>query len=104
MHQTDTARHVEALVEAEIAALDTAQHGNALLLAEFRQLQVRPRAVTVQFSGGLSQTCWMTTRSNGAYCVVYMPKAGYFALCVDSDFGPLDIGVHGPALMCFASV
>ena len=72
---------------------------------EFKRLRVKcPKPITVQFSGGLFQTCWMVTRSNGAYSVVYLPSAGYFSLCVDSDFGPLDIGVHGPALAVFGSV
>jgi len=44
------------------------------------------------------------THGDGTYRVVYLPRAGYFSLCVESDFGPLDIGVHGPAPGCFASV
>jgi len=70
----------------------------------FRVSLVPPFGKTVQFSGGIPQTCWPVTRTDGAYRVVYMPNAWYFALCVESDFGPLDIGVHGPALGCFASV
>jgi hypothetical protein len=99
-----TAAHVTALVDAEIAALDTSARANRVLLDDFSRLRVSPRPITVTFSGGLTQTCWITTRSNGAYCVVYLPSAGYFSLCVDSDFGPLDIGVHGAALACFDSV
>ena len=76
-----------------------------MMLEAFARLRVRcPRPITVNFSGGLTQTCYSVTRSNGDYSVLFMPKAGYFSLCVDSDFGPLDIGVHGPALACFASV
>ena len=54
--------------------------------------------------GGLVQVCWAVTRPNGPYQVIYMPRAGYFSLCVASAFGPLDIGVHGAAIECFGSV
>lgn len=97
--------HVTALVDAEIAGFDTAPLGAGATLAAFHRQRVRkPRAVPVTFSGGITQYCYLVTRSNGRYSVVYLPTAGYFSLCVDSDFGPLDIGVHGPALGCFASV
>ncbi|MFN4101721.1 MAG: hypothetical protein ACK4GT_18315, partial [Pararhodobacter sp.] len=77
----------------------------AMTLEAFRRRRVsRHRAVTVNFSGGVTQTCWTVARSDGCYSVLYLPGDGCFALCVDSDFGPLDIGVHGPALGCFASV
>jgi len=90
-----------ALIEAEIAA----RPEDDPLVAEFQRLRVKkPKPITVQFSGGIRQTCWIVTRSNGAYCTVYLPSAGYFSLCADSDFGPLDIGVHGPALGVFGSV
>ena len=99
------ARQVTALVDAEIAALDGATRANRLLLQDFARLRVRrPHPVTVQFSGGFFQTCWTVTRSDGAWSVLFMPQAGYFTLCADSDFGPLDIGVHGPALQVFDSV
>lgn len=102
---TDLSRHVTDLIEAEIAALDTSGRAERLLLEDFQRLRVRrPRPITVQFSGGIWQKCWSVTRSDGAYSVYYLPTAGYFSLCVDSDFGPLDIGVHGPALMCFSAV
>ena len=65
---------------------------------------VEPRLVTVNFSGGITQKCWNVTRSNGMYRVIFLPTAGYFSLCVESDFGPLDIGVHGDAIGCFGSV
>lgn len=103
--RTDLADLVTRLVDDEVASRDKTEQGAAMLLAEFARLRVkRPRPVSVTFSGGLTQTCWMVTRSDGAYSVYYMPKAGYFSLCVDSDFGPLDIGVHGPALKCFEAV
>ena len=101
----ELAAHVTRLIEAEVAGFDTSAPPDARLLAAFQAQRVRrPRPITVHFSGGITQTCWSVTRSNGAYSVVYLPTAGYFSLCVDSDFGPLDIGVHGPALGCFASV
>ncbi|OWV47313.1 hypothetical protein CDZ96_15285 [Mameliella alba] len=93
------------LVDEELADFAVASRGDRLLLEDFARMRVRrPRPITVNFSGGLTDTCYSVTRSNGAYSVLFLPKAGYFSLCVDSDFGPLDIGVHGPALGCFASV
>ena len=70
----------------------------------FRAAFREPALVTVNFSGGITQECWSITRSDGDYRVVYIPQAGYFSLCVESDFGPLDIGVHGSAIGCFSSV
>lgn len=105
MTQTsDIAQEIDALVDAELAALDPADHAQVLLARDFRALRVRPSPVTVNFSGGITQRCWIVTRSNGLYQVIYLPTAGYFSLCMDSDFGPLDMGVHGPALGCFGSV
>ena len=106
MNETeDLAPHVTALIDAEIAAFDATDRAGRMLIEAFQSLRVRrPRPITVQFSGGIWQTCWSVTRSDGSYSVYYLPSAGYFSLCVDSDFGPLDIGVHGPALGCFASV
>ncbi|OWV42189.1 hypothetical protein CDZ97_12965 [Mameliella alba] len=93
------------LVDEELADFAVASRGDRLLLEDFARMRVRrPRPITVNFSGGLTDTCYSVTRSNGAYSVLFLPKAGYFSLCVDSYFGPLDIGVHGPALGCFASV
>ena len=96
---------IPATVRALLDAEEADWQGDAATLAEFRRLRVRrPRPVTVNFSGGIAQTCWTVTRSNGRYSVIYLPTAGYFSLCMDSDFGPLDMGVHGPAIACFASV
>ncbi len=95
---------VSALVDAEIEEYDAETPEAAALLKEFIKARDIPTLVTVNFSGGLTQTCFSVTRSNGNYRVIYMPLAGYFSLCVDSAFGPLDIGVHGPAIDCFASV
>ncbi|SMX40288.1 hypothetical protein [Maliponia aquimaris] len=97
--------HVLRLIEAEVAGHEIRSDGDRLLLRDFAQMRVRrPRPVTVNFSGGLTQICYSVTRSNGAYSVLYLPSAAVFSLCVDSVFGPVDIGVHGPALACFASV
>ncbi|APX13556.1 hypothetical protein BWR18_19100 [Tateyamaria omphalii] len=92
------------LVAAE--ALDAPRETVAerAIVQAFEDALVQPFETTVNFSGGITQRCWTVTRSDGAYRVVYLPRAGYFSLCVESDFGPLDIGVHGPALGCFASV
>ncbi len=101
----DVPARIGALLDAEVDAFDTATRPGARTLAEFQRMRVRRhRAVTVNFSGGITQTCWTVTRSNGCYSVIYLPAADYFSLCVDSDFGPLDIGVHGRAIDCFSSV
>jgi hypothetical protein len=99
------AQHVTALVDAEIVSFATLTSSDHATLDDFRRMRVRkPRPITVNFSGGITQICWSVTRSNGAYSVLYLPTAGYFSLCVDSDFGPLDIGVHGPAIQVFSAV
>lgn len=96
---------IAELVETEIAAFDTSLPHNQATLDDFNRLRVRkPAQISVQFSGAIIQKCWSVTRSNGSYQVIYLPTADYFSLCVNSDFGPLDIGVHGPALKVFASV
>jgi hypothetical protein len=76
----------------------------ARLAADFQAVRLAPEAVAVQFSGGHVSECVRVTRSDGDYSVVWMPRAGSFSLCVESVFGPLDIGVHGRALDCFGSV
>ncbi|WP_158966664.1 hypothetical protein [Chachezhania sediminis] len=95
---------IGALVAAEIAAHDATSRSGRMTLAAFQAALHPPRLITVNFSGGITQKCWSVTRTDGCYSVIYLPSAGYFSLCVDSDFGPLDIGVHGPAIDCFASV
>ena len=90
---------------AEVAGFDASGRAAALTLAEFRARQVaRSRPVRVNFAGGVQGTGWTVIRSDGCYSVLYLPGEDVFSLCVDSDFGPLDIGVHGAALACFASV
>ena len=96
---------IDALLDAEIAeALSEGDRVLRRLAVDFEQTRVSPREVTVTFSGGITQRCWSVSKGDGTYRVVYLPRAGYFSLCVESDFGPLDIGVHGPALGCFGSV
>lgn len=73
-------------------------------LPDFLAARIRPEPVEVQFSGGIFLDAFAVTRSNGRYTVVWLPNADTFALTVDGQFGALDIGVHGPALACFASV
>ena len=106
-----TAQVVADIVEAEIAAFDPAEKAAQqrssedacrATLADFQAARIPPVPVRATFSGGLTNTCWLVTR--GEYRVAYMPKAGYFTLLASSDFGPLDIGVHGPAIDCFAAV
>ena len=95
---------VDAIIDQEIEEFDDSMPENAATLDAFQKARIMPREVTVNFSGGITQKCYAVTRSNGDYSVAYLPVPGYFALCVDSAIGPLDIGVHGPALACFGSV
>jgi hypothetical protein len=99
------AERIDLLLDAEVAE---ALAGHDLVFArtagDFEKNRRRPREILVNFSGGMTQKCWSVSRGDGTYRVVYLPRAGYFSLCVESDFGPLDIGVHGPALGCFGSV
>ncbi|MBM1634277.1 hypothetical protein JQV27_15610 [Sulfitobacter mediterraneus] len=103
--ETSTARQIDILLDTELD--EAAKSQDAVLrrtARDFVSLRCPPTEITVNFSGGLTQRCWSVSRGDGTYRVVYLPKAGYFSLCVESDFGPLDIGVHGPALGCFGSV
>ncbi|MBO9452100.1 hypothetical protein J7426_17625 [Tropicibacter sp. R16_0] len=92
------------LIAMEVAEFDVSSAQGAATLDAFERATCPPTQVEVQFSGGVMQTCWAVTRSNGDYRVIYLPLAGYFSLCVESQFGPLDIGVHGSAIGCFSSV
>ncbi|WHZ34553.1 hypothetical protein [Sagittula sp. MA-2] len=96
--------HVTALVDAELAMHPKATRADRMLLDDFRRLRARHVPITVNIPGGATTTCIMVTRSNGAYTLVWLPEAQLFSLCVDSIFGPVDIGVHGAALACFSSV
>lgn len=98
------ADEVKRRVAAELAAVRPKTPTEQREVADFRAALAEPKSVDVTFSGGMTQTCWQVTGTDGCYSVVYMPRAGYFSLCVDSAFGPLDIGVHGEAMACFASV
>lgn len=95
---------IKDLIETELAEFRPATQADKANLVAFRAALRDPRPVTVNFSGGLTQKCWSVTRTNGDYRVIFLPLAGYFSLCVESDFGPLDIGVHGTAIGCFSSV
>lgn len=95
---------IKDMIEAELREYRTGTEDRLATVNAFRQALREPALVTVNFSGGLTQKCWSVTCSNGDYRVVYLPLAGYFSLCVESDFGPLDIGVHGDAIGCFSSV
>ncbi|MDF1726843.1 MAG: hypothetical protein P1U53_03735 [Sulfitobacter sp.] len=105
MKDADLPAHIEALIEAELAEARNSDDPVLRRTAEdFVAKRRRPRKVSVNFSGGITQSCWSVSRGDGTYRVIYLPTADYFSLCVESDFGPLDIGVHGPALACFGSV
>lgn len=94
----DAPARIEALLADELAG------ATPRIRADFAAARIAPEPVEVQFSGGIFQDCWAVTRADSRYRVIWLPMAGYFALCVEGQFGPLDIGVHGPALACFASV
>ncbi len=98
------ADRIADLVATEVEEAPRGSEAERATVSAFADALVQPFETTVNFSGGVTQRCWTVTRTDGAYRVVYLPRAGYFALCAESDFGPLDIGVHGPALGCFASV
>ncbi len=95
---------IGTLIEGEIAAWRGRGGFDGATLKDFEAHLQPPEPVVVNFSGGFAQDCWAVTRPNGPYQVIYMPSAGYFSLCVSSQFGPLDIGVHGQAIECFGSV
>lgn len=95
---------IKALIQAEIDDMRIHTDRDLRDLDAFTNALVEPFLTTVNFSGGITQQCWTVTRSDGTYRVVFMPVAGYFSLCVESDFGPLDVGVHGAAMGCYASV
>ena len=95
---------VVALIDKEVEAYDASAPSRSATLAAFQAARTVPRLVTVNFSGGITQECYSVTRTDGDYRVIYLPRAGYFSLCVESAFGPLDIGVHGRAIDCFGSV
>nr|WP_322865733.1 hypothetical protein [Aquicoccus sp. G2-2]MEA1112991.1 hypothetical protein [Aquicoccus sp. G2-2] len=73
-------------------------------ISEFRAAMIEPEEVEVLFCGGMVETCFAVTRSDGAYRVIYIPWAGLFSLAVESKYGPVDIGVHGDAVSVFGTV
>lgn len=95
---------IKDIVRREIDEYHVDTEHRLAILDAFKTSFREPKLVTVNFSGGIRQKCWSVTKSDGDYRVVYLPRAGYFSLCVESDFGPLDIGVHGSAIGCFSSV
>lgn len=99
------AERIDALIDGELAeAAQSPDQVTRRTARDFAATRRVPREMTVNFSGGITQRCWSVSRGDGTYRVVFLPSAGYFSLTVESDFGPLDIGVHGPALGCFGSV
>lgn len=95
----DLSATIHALIAAELR-----DPADPVAAAELRAALVEPEEVEVQFAGGIMMTCWTVTARKGPYRVIYLPSAGYFSLCVEGPFGPLDIGVHGNAIGCFDSV
>ena len=104
MSKKEILRIIDTLLEEELKGFGNQSKRDSATREAFVAARVRPSAITVNFSGGITKICWNVTKSDGTYRVVFLPEQGYFSLCVDSDFGPLDIGVHGSALGCFSSV
>ena len=102
--EPSVAEQIKARIADEIAAYPVGDRAGRMTVEAFKAALREPRPVTVNFSGGITRTCWSVTRGDGDYRVIYLPMAGYFSLCVESVFGPLDIGVHGDAIGCYASV
>ncbi len=100
----ELAKRISGMIAREVLEFATDTPEAEATLAAFRAALTPPEQVEVQFSGAVMRQCWSVTRANGPYRVVYMPRAGYFSLCVEGQFGPLDIGVHGRAIDCFGSV
>lgn len=96
-------KRIRAAIKADLSDAPVDEVGQATL-RDFAAMRREPKAVDVQFSGGVMGQGWVVTRPNGPYVVVYLPQAGCFSLCVEGPFGPLDIGVHGNAIGCFGSV
>ena len=86
----------------QVASMSPEWHRQTL--AEFRAALIAPKETEVLFCGGMVETCYSVTRSNGSYRVIFIPWAGLFSLAVESKFGPVDIGVHGDAMCVFGSI
>ena len=95
---------ITELIQDEVDRADRSTAAARSNLEAFCLALVAPFESTITFSGGVTRRCWTITRADGDYRVVYMPLAGYFALCVEGENGPMDVGVYGPALGCFCSV
>lgn len=98
------AAQVSAIIDAQVRRYPVTDQIGERTLAAFRAALRPPRYVTVNFAGGITRRCWSVTRGDGCYRLFYLPWARCFSLCVESDLGPLDIGVHGDAIPCFDSV
>ncbi len=102
--------HIKRRLAAEIAGFDPSRHGhgiadwNAATLKAFQNALIEPELRPVNLPGGLTDEAWVVTRSDGAYCVLWLPWADAFSLAVESRHGLVDISVHGDAIGCFSSV
>lgn len=68
------------LVAAEALDAPRGTDAERATVEAFEEVLVQPFETTVTFSGGVTQRCWTVTRSDGAYRVVYLPRAR--VLCV----------------------
>jgi len=86
----------------QVAPMSPDWHRRTLI--DFRDALIEPQEVETLFCGGMVETCYSVTRSNGSYRVIYIPWAGLFSLAVESKYGPVDIGVHGDAICVFGAI
>ncbi|MEM8693915.1 MAG: hypothetical protein AAGG57_18840 [Pseudomonadota bacterium] len=95
---------IKTMIQSEIDEYRIHTDTDLANLDAFRAALIEPALTPVNFGGGVTRRCWTVTRVKGDYRVVYIPLAGHFSLCVESDSGPLDVGVHGTAIGCYCSV
>ena len=95
---------IKGIIRREIDEFNVDTDYKLATLDAFRAAFCQPYEIMVNFAGGVRQSCWAITSSDGTYRVVYLPQLGVFSLVVESQLGPLDISVHGSAIGCFSSV
>ena len=95
---------VSSWIEAELASNTTTGEIDKMTVRWFKEQLITCDEILVNLHSGVQTTGWTVTEADESYQVVYLPEKGCFSLCVPSALGPIDIGVHGRALHCFAAV
>lgn len=95
---------ISSLIEAELANNATTGEIDTTTVRSFKEHLIACDEILVNLHGGIQTTGWTVTGADESYQVVYLPEKECFSLCVTSALGPIDIGVHGRALHCFAAV